>query len=132
MSPGFFWFILGAGTATWWSHHRQHCDGPYRRRRLPEAGPTQSQAPVTTYAGTAQWEADRARFMEVSRQVGDTVTDMSEASLDMLLTTVQAMKERLAQHRMERERAEAERRQLYDTQRKSGANSPVDPSRHRI
>ncbi|KAG7091546.1 hypothetical protein E1B28_010575 [Marasmius oreades] len=133
MSPRFFWFLLGAGAATWWSrHHQGHCDGFNHRRRLESSPAPTAQPSIGANAGADQWEVDRARFREVSRQVGDTVTDMSEASLEMLLTTVQAMKEKLAQHRMERERSEAERRRFYETQPKSGGNSPVDAPRHLI
>ncbi|KAL0567768.1 hypothetical protein V5O48_014227 [Marasmius crinis-equi] len=104
MSPRIFWFILGAGAATWWSkHHQMHCtngNGFYRHHIASHSQPSGIANP--------QWEADRERMRDVTRQVGNTVTDMSEASLDMLLTTVQSLKKKLAQHRLERERMQAQ------------------------
>ncbi|KAL0566315.1 hypothetical protein V5O48_015699 [Marasmius crinis-equi] len=121
MSPRIFWFILGAGAATWWSkHHQMHYTnsrGFYHHH---------IEAPPSQPSGVAnpQREADRERMRDVTRQAGNTVTDMSEASLDMLLTTVESLKEKLAQHRLERERMQAEQRQSFEAPRVSGAPSP--------
>ncbi|KAK1228854.1 hypothetical protein PQX77_008096 [Marasmius sp. AFHP31] len=140
MCPRLFWFVVGAGAATWWSKHHQqrwHRDGGsgFYSRHIEASGTAGANPSLNATSGTQQWDADRARLQEVGRQVGDTVTDLSEASLDMLLTTVQSMKEKLAQHRMDRERFEAEQRQRFEAQR-SGIASPsspnAEPPRHLI
>ncbi|KAK7051216.1 hypothetical protein VNI00_004716 [Paramarasmius palmivorus] len=125
MSPRLFWFFIGAGAATWWhKHHQYSVFSECHRRRTDYHIGTGASNDTSQAAGQASshqdWAEERARIREVSRQVGDTVTEISEATLDTLLASVQAMKDRLAQNRLERERFEVEqRRQMEEAQRRS-------------
>ncbi|TCD61782.1 hypothetical protein EIP91_007960 [Steccherinum ochraceum] len=51
-----------------------------------------------------QWEQQQQKMQTVGRQAQDTFTDFSEATLDTILTTVEGMKAKLAEHRANRER----------------------------
>ncbi|ESK83494.1 hypothetical protein Moror_4879 [Moniliophthora roreri MCA 2997] len=129
MSPRLLWFFIGAGAATWW-HHHHHQNSTFsgcHRRGIDYGVGARTHNDTQGSAGDAQthqqqeWAEERARIREVSRQVGDTVTEISEATLDTLLASVQVMKDRLAQRRLERERFEAEQRriQMEESQRRS-------------
>ncbi|KAF9022818.1 hypothetical protein BDZ89DRAFT_1137113 [Hymenopellis radicata] len=157
MGGGFFWFLIGAGTATMFTKHQQYHQrqqdaygpGPSpscRRHAVPPPSPNPSPAPnaappsgwgwgagpVTQaveqqqqpqshpqpprYEGRGFWgrrdappssPEDRERdFRQLRNQAGDAMTEFSEATLDTLMTTIQAAKAKLADRRVQREAEE--------------------------
>lgn len=53
-----------------------------------------------------EWDAEKEKMKAFGKQAQDAMTDMSEATLDSLLTTVTTLKQKLAQHRAQREQQE--------------------------
>ncbi|KAK0186413.1 hypothetical protein F5146DRAFT_1227066 [Armillaria mellea] len=149
---GFFWFLIGAGTATIWSHnHRnqpgfcgrtEYTEGGYERRgfgpwghgwhgrfdaqnqnphrdsrgedldKAPAPAPAPTQPPVMEQQGyTTERQAysepppspDKERIRELSRQAGDAMSELSEATLDTLMSTILAAKNKLADRRIQRD-----------------------------
>ncbi|KAF8194953.1 hypothetical protein BJ912DRAFT_1040523 [Pholiota molesta] len=66
-------------------------------------------SPLKAYEG---WEkqqderiaAEKAHMAKVSRQAVDTMVELTEATLESVLTTAEALKAKLAEHRAEREK----------------------------
>jgi len=58
-----------------------------------------------------KWEEDKARMLELSRQAGDTMTDLSEATLDSVLSAVETLKLKLAEYRTQRQQQQQQPRQ---------------------
>ncbi|KAK0199716.1 hypothetical protein DFS33DRAFT_186214 [Desarmillaria ectypa] len=142
---GFFWFLVGAGTATLWSHnHRnqpgfcgrtEYTEGGYERRGFGpwghgwhgrydgqnqnqkprddlDANPAPAQPPVREGQGyTTERQVyteppsspDKERIRELSRQAGDAMSELSEATLDTLMSTILAAKNKLADRRIQRD-----------------------------
>jgi len=51
-----------------------------------------------------QWEEEKEKMWAMGRQAGDTASELSEATLEHVLSTVETLKAKLAEHRAERER----------------------------
>ncbi|KAK0216806.1 hypothetical protein IW262DRAFT_1463747 [Armillaria fumosa] len=131
---GFFWFLIGAGTATIWSHNTTgtklgSVDGRSTRKEDTNgedlgrgdmdgmAGSMDririlSQPPVMEQQGyTTERQAyselppspDKERIRELSRQAGDAMSELSEATLDTLMSTILAAKNKLADRRIQRD-----------------------------
>lgn len=185
-----FWFVVGAGTATWWHCHKDfhawqqahHCG----RDRIPQhaypapgaAPPFPSPNPIATAAtdaqgqmpaaidnrdrwgwghgwghGWGQWGRDNASAgnvngngnwdrpgnrgpdrkpegawspgmptatnekvpeKDIMEQATDTIADLSEATLNNLLVTVESLKAKLAEHRAHRDQQERELQTLRE------------------
>ncbi|KAF8449037.1 hypothetical protein L210DRAFT_3523755 [Boletus edulis BED1] len=113
-----FWFFIGAGVATWWHHssimrdHRAQYFPCVMHRR--EAAPWKpSWGPDRTPAGWHQqrdWEQDKERLRHIQKRAGETVIDLSESTLDSIVTSAESLKAKLAELRAERERLEAEKK----------------------
>jgi hypothetical protein len=85
----FIWFVLGAGTASWFIKHHQMRYGHDEQligfcRRAPIQTPpslqshdrnttTGPQQPSWDQQRSQQWEEDKARLMALSQKAGDTV-----------------------------------------------------------
>jgi len=77
--------------------------------------PTPPQPPRWAWANASQssdgtfgwnqkeWEEDKERLRELQRRAQDTMVEMSESTLDSILSTVESMKGKLAEHRALRE-----------------------------
>ncbi|KIY43765.1 hypothetical protein FISHEDRAFT_77702 [Fistulina hepatica ATCC 64428] len=50
-----------------------------------------------------RWQEERERMAAMARQAGDAMAEMSEATLDQVLATVESLKAKLAEHRAQRE-----------------------------
>ncbi|KAK0234950.1 hypothetical protein EDD85DRAFT_62342 [Armillaria nabsnona] len=149
---GFFWFLIGAGTATIWSHnHRnqpgfcgrtEYTEGGHERRAFgpwghgwhgrfdgqnqnphrdghrddldatPAPAPSPAQPLVTEGQGyITERQAysepppspDKERIRELSRQAGDAMSELSEATLDTLMSTILAAKNKLSDRRIQRD-----------------------------
>ncbi|KAJ7784335.1 hypothetical protein B0H16DRAFT_1492113 [Mycena metata] len=118
------WFFLGAGVSTWWLSKKNvtmDIDCKYYQRRL---GPTPSQAhpqmmnsseqvPANYQPYQHDWEHERARVRQFSREAGDTFAELSETTLNTILQATEALKMKIAEQRALREeerRMEEERR----------------------
>jgi hypothetical protein len=53
-----------------------------------------------------------------SRQAGDSMTDLSEATLDSILCTVETLKAKLAEHRAQRERQQKQLDEEFEALKK--------------
>ncbi|KAF9471755.1 hypothetical protein BDN70DRAFT_887758 [Pholiota conissans] len=65
-------------------------------------------------------DAKKAHIAKVSRQAVDTMTELTEATLESVLTTAEALKAKLAEHRAERERQQ----KLIDEQLEAQRRDP--------
>ncbi|OCH93673.1 hypothetical protein OBBRIDRAFT_278185 [Obba rivulosa] len=131
----FLWFIFGAVTATWVIKHREvdyhfkfshHCSRhqiPQHAYPPPPSAPPmipsaeqQSEAPVKPALvlpmPTEKWDEDKVRAAALSKQASERFSELSEATLDAVLNTVQSLKAKLAEHRAEREQQWEQLQQL--------------------
>jgi len=88
----FIWFAIGAASATLWMNRdrvrSEYCHRPYNRPSVAYDAPT----------GSRRWdERDRASMEE-------KVTELSEATLESVLSIVSDLKAKLAEHKAECER----------------------------
>ncbi|KAG6909033.1 hypothetical protein DXG01_002307 [Tephrocybe rancida] len=121
------WFALGAITASVWAKHRERTEWngyPRLCARPPVPQPTLS----TQAEPTDPWSArgvsravngvppaqissdEQKRLAEMSASAGDKLVELSEATLDTVLTTVEVLKAKLAEHRAERDKQQEEER----------------------
>lgn len=173
-----FWFILGAGVATYWHRsyemhahgHYWHCLSHANRRRIDDAQvqqhpvtaanttasvpsgtvavstssmptafpspfdsgmqPIAPQPPRWAWANASQssdgtfgwnqkeWEEDKERLRDFQRRAQDTMVEMSESTLDSILSTVESMKKKLAEHRTLREQHQRQYEEEFERARK--------------
>ncbi|KAG6821459.1 hypothetical protein H0H93_010183 [Arthromyces matolae] len=130
------WFAFGAITASVWARHRERSE--WHGHRNCHRPPIQ-QPPLSTQTEPVDpWSArgvsrtvngilpepmsdeDKQRVAEISASAGDKLVEMSEATLDTVLTTVEVLKAKLAEHRAEKEkeRQEEEERRRKDASRR--------------
>ncbi|KAG5651070.1 hypothetical protein H0H81_009983 [Sphagnurus paluster] len=57
------------------------------------------------------WSEEKRRVEEIKDSAGDKLAELSEATLDTVLTTVEVLKAKLAEHRAERDRQLEQERQ---------------------
>ncbi|KAF8074898.1 hypothetical protein FPV67DRAFT_603475 [Lyophyllum atratum] len=123
------WFFIGAATATWWIKHKEgrhggsnhHCirapvqppvlsshsdPDPWSTRRVTRAINGIPPAEVSNN----DWDEEKQRVAELSQSAGDKLAELSEATLDTVLTTVEVLKAKLAEHRAERDKKMEEER----------------------
>ncbi|KAF9063324.1 hypothetical protein BDP27DRAFT_1335335 [Rhodocollybia butyracea] len=60
------------------------------------------------------WASEKERIKEIGTQVGVNVLEFSESTLDTLLSSIESMKARVVQQRLEREKQEAEQRRVVE------------------
>ncbi|KAJ7128233.1 hypothetical protein C8R43DRAFT_1027484 [Mycena crocata] len=127
----FLYFFLGFGVGTWWAANKNiNVECQVHRTLAPpvSSGPTPEQN--TTESQLVQelreelrnraqldrravWEQERERVKQFSQTAGDTVAELSEATLNTILQATEALKAKMAEHRAWREeerRLEEERR----------------------
>ncbi|KAJ7021621.1 hypothetical protein C8F04DRAFT_1138175 [Mycena alexandri] len=117
------WFFLGAGVSTWWLSKKNlnvNVDCQYQRRLGPAPSQAQpqmmnssEQMPANYQPYQRDWEHERARVRQFSREAGDTFAELSEATLNTILQATEALKVKIAEQRALREeerRMEEERR----------------------
>ncbi|KAF8586377.1 hypothetical protein K439DRAFT_1631795 [Ramaria rubella] len=91
-----FWFFLGGLAATLWLKHKE------KERCLTErtgAGWWNSKKWHSGEAEGERWREEREKLAKISSQATDTAADVSEAALDTILSTVETLKLKLAEHR---------------------------------
>ncbi|KAJ7623315.1 hypothetical protein FB45DRAFT_925256, partial [Roridomyces roridus] len=64
-----------------------------------------------------QWEEEKVKLQELGRQAEDVMTKFSESTLDSIMTTVEALKAKLAEHRAQREQAQRQIEKQLEEQR---------------
>ncbi|PFH52627.1 hypothetical protein AMATHDRAFT_2023 [Amanita thiersii Skay4041] len=133
-----FWFVIGATTATLWIKHKDAERRSWKyciRQRPAEVGPDGS-SPSETSAWTVrsvsnainniptsswgprderqmgQWAEEREKLIEVTRKAGETMAEMSETTLDVVLNTLENLKSKLAEQRAQRE----QQRRMFEEQ----------------
>ncbi|KDQ15444.1 hypothetical protein BOTBODRAFT_31775 [Botryobasidium botryosum FD-172 SS1] len=109
------WFILGGLATAWWLRAK---DMKREARAIEGAAPSgscherrwgwgwnSSQNEHGQNRNEAQWEAEREKIRKFGNEAGETIIDVTEASLDSVLSAVDTLKKKLAEQRAERERA---------------------------
>jgi len=66
-----------------------------------------------------KWDQEREHFAKISRQAADAMTDLTESTLEGVLTTAEALKVKLAEHKAQREKHQKLIDQQFEEQRKS-------------
>ncbi|KAF5346568.1 hypothetical protein D9758_013453 [Tetrapyrgos nigripes] len=176
MSPRLFWFVVGAGAATWWhkhhdeSHHIQQGSGPSHggcssqsnkswgqgapnnggvglsanpmasSNSNSQAQPTNGSWNTSLSSRIPSWSGgfgvdmsppqatpeqatssvvfeERKKIMDLGQHIGNTVSELSEATLDTLMSSAAALKAKLTEQRLQRERLEQERKQEEEYRR---------------
>ncbi|GLB41884.1 hypothetical protein LshimejAT787_1004840 [Lyophyllum shimeji] len=128
------WFFIGAAAATFWHKHKEakhgvgwhpHClRAPIQppvlsssanpdRRSMHGVSKAINNIPPAELSNSTEWNEEKQRMAELSRSAGDKLAELSEATLDTVLTTVEVLKAKLAEHRAERDK------QLQDERRKN-------------
>ncbi|CAK5273954.1 unnamed protein product [Mycena citricolor] len=64
-----------------------------------------------------QWEEEKKKLQSITRQAEDVMTKISEATVDTMLTAMEALKVKLAEHRLQREEAQRELEKKLEEQR---------------
>ncbi|KAI5992583.1 hypothetical protein F5J12DRAFT_435761 [Pisolithus orientalis] len=130
-----FWFLIGAGVATWWhhsrvmrDHHSQYwpCVVQQQRRGALQDQPTGGSEPPIAYQerdarwgwrhnpsspgatvgwNQQEWEENKERLRNIQKRVSEAMVDMSESTLESIVSTAEALKARLAENRARREGA---------------------------
>ncbi|KAG1760135.1 hypothetical protein EDD22DRAFT_955235 [Suillus occidentalis] len=68
-----------------------------------------------------EWEEDKERLKEIQKRAEDAMLDMSESTLGSIVSTVEALKTKLAQHKTQREQ---ERKNFEEELEKQKKNPP--------
>ncbi|KAF9005923.1 hypothetical protein BDQ17DRAFT_1540556 [Cyathus striatus] len=136
------WFLIGAGTAAWFlkykdANERQfgHCRRPQvQQPQAPESQDTWHSAephhhrsfPPLAHRNywSSNWEAgptpeEKEKIAVFSSYAADSVTELTETTLDSILNTAQALKQNLVEYRLQREREQKERQRQLEEQQKN-------------
>ncbi|KAF5383523.1 hypothetical protein D9615_003590 [Tricholomella constricta] len=125
------WFIIGAAAATWWIKHKEERQGwkshcirapiqppvlssnadadPWSTRGVTKA--INNLPPAEMSRHTNDWNDEKQHMAEISQSAGDKLAELSEATLDTVLMTVEVLKAKLAEHRAARDKQLEEERQ---------------------
>ncbi|KAI6112637.1 hypothetical protein F5141DRAFT_1108864 [Pisolithus sp. B1] len=104
------WFLIGAGVATWWNHSPAMRDyhSPYwsclmwqHRRASLQDQPHGTGSELGPYERDARWGWRPSQTPSVS----EAMVDMSESTLESIVSTAEALKAKLAENRARREGA---------------------------
>jgi len=101
-----FWFVLGGLATAWWLRAKDK-----REARAIEGAPTDSCHERRWGRGwhdqkqnETNWEAEREKIKKFGNEASETIIDVTEASLDSVLSAVDTLKKKLAEQRAEREK----------------------------
>jgi len=81
---------------------------------------TPSPPPMPFGWSNQQWEEEKEKMWAMGRQAGDTMSELSESTLENVLSTVESLKAKLAEHRAERE----QQRKLFEQQMEERKKEP--------
>ncbi|KAF8963417.1 hypothetical protein BDZ97DRAFT_1758673 [Flammula alnicola] len=127
------WFIVGAATATWWIKRKDadrrifgHCKRPPIQA---SSGPASdhpgafsgSRSPFSDWEKRQdwQWEQEKEHLAKISRQATDAMADLTESTLESVLSTAEALKAKLAEHRAQREKQQKLIEEQLEEQRRN-------------
>ncbi|KAG6895857.1 hypothetical protein C0992_011996 [Termitomyces sp. T32_za158] len=126
------WFTFGAIAASLWARHGDRLErhGIHSCVRSTEQHVLSTQTePVDPWSIRGVSRAvndvapehmsndDKKRLAELGASAGDKLVELSEATLDTVLTSVEVLKAKLAEHRAEREKQHEERRRKDENPR---------------
>ncbi|KAJ6621799.1 hypothetical protein B0H10DRAFT_2214858 [Mycena sp. CBHHK59/15] len=120
----FLWFFVGAGVGAWWATNKKMRFDCHVSRTLPAppissaagqqmAPPNMTEVPNYPPIRNHDWEQERARIRELSQSAGDTVAELSEATLNTIIQATEVLKAKMAERRVlweEERKVEEERR----------------------
>ncbi|KAG6336048.1 hypothetical protein ID866_3047 [Astraeus odoratus] len=110
------WFVIGAGVATWWHHSRAMHEyraqywpclaHQQRRAALPDQAPTTDpirgegrwvwkanpSSDGTMGWNQQEWEENKERLKNMQKRVGEAMADMSESTLDSIVSAAEVLK----------------------------------------
>jgi len=66
-----------------------------------------------------QWEEEKLKLQAIGQQAEDVMAKLSETTLDSVMTTMEALKQKLAEHRAQRELAQQELERQLEEQRRN-------------
>ncbi|KAJ7281799.1 hypothetical protein C8J57DRAFT_1173799 [Mycena rebaudengoi] len=66
-----------------------------------------------------QWEEEKIKLQAFGKQAEEAMTQLSEATLDSVLTTVETLKQKLVEHRAERQKAQELLEKQLEEERKN-------------
>ncbi|KAJ7834102.1 hypothetical protein B0H13DRAFT_2212361 [Mycena leptocephala] len=66
-----------------------------------------------------QWEEEKQKMQAIGRQAEEVMAKLSEEALDSVMSTMEALKVKLAEHRAQREAAQRQLEQQLEEQRKN-------------
>ncbi|KAJ6581378.1 hypothetical protein B0H19DRAFT_1114925 [Mycena capillaripes] len=66
-----------------------------------------------------QWEEEKQKIQAIGRQAEDAMAKLSEATLDSIMGSMEALKTKLAEHRAQREAAQRQIEKELEEQRKN-------------
>ncbi|KAJ7733247.1 hypothetical protein DFH07DRAFT_845864 [Mycena maculata] len=66
-----------------------------------------------------QWEEEKLKLQAIGKQAEDVMTKLSEATLDTVMSTMEALKLKLAEHRAQREAAQRQLEEQLEEQRRN-------------
>jgi len=113
------WFFIGAATANWLlkrtdsdSRTFGHCRRLQYQTPLPNSsvpGGALSNDPSVPDSCEQQqsWQQEKEHLADISRKVADAMTDLTEATLDSVLSAAEALKVKLTEHRANREQQQS-------------------------
>lgn len=131
------WFFIGAGSATLLIKHKEaslhsdnkrywgHCfRAPIQVPPSLPNSPLQNNTDSSKYPhpqpwglGDEQWEADKEKLIAIARQAQDAMADLSESTLDSIITSIEAIKAKLAENRAQREKQQENEQRKQDPSR---------------
>ncbi|CCM04224.1 uncharacterized protein FIBRA_06391 [Fibroporia radiculosa] len=90
------------------------------RHQRQEADQQEAAQPSPAFSTPAvdRWDEERRRMQELGKQATDTISELSEVTLDSVLSTVQSLKTKLAENRAQREQHLREIQALKEDQYK--------------
>lgn len=66
-----------------------------------------------------QWEEEKQKMQAIGRQAEEVMAKLSEEALDSIMSSMEALKVKLAEHRAQREAAQRQLEQQLEEQRKN-------------
>jgi len=95
---------------------------PRAINNIPAANDTtgpSSQSPSWGPPASWKWDPDREHLEKVSKQAFDTMADLTESTLESVLSTAESLKTKLAEHRTQREKQQKAMEQQVSEQPKN-------------
>lgn len=145
------WFMFGGMTASWWYHHKHTahiegsswgaCNRHHMHRWSAVLDRANNSEPGNEAAVSSRWHqqrqpvqllptglpplpAEEDKFRAFGNQAVDSMSEFSEATLDNILSTVQALKVKLAENRLARAKEQLDQQQQQQQQQETVQSSP--------